>query len=83
MNYQTKPVQVEAIQWNGGETEVGWVLSRYPRADPRRLPGGLSIFTSGGHTIVTIGGWLVFDGKTLTAYGKQDFKNKYEELNNA
>jgi len=94
MKYQTKPVQVEAIQWNGAAWEVehlerlerfkSFVMDRlsatYVRAEPE------FIYVGGGVSFaVPIGEWLVYigdSGPTLKRYEvltDDDFNNKYKE----
>ena len=83
MKYQTKPVAVEAIQWNGpshGDIS-SWALSRKPNT---RLSLGDSIFwvwPDAGEEMLTLAptDWLIFNGKSFDACGDQGFKNKYKE----
>jgi len=88
MKYQTKPVEVEAIQWDGGvDGHIGsWAYDR-DNSTRSSYTGDWVTLYRGDRTLLTVGfeWWLIWDPTRAEFSTERDdiFKNKYEELNNA
>ena len=95
MNYQTKPIKVEAMQWKGILVEnvnyvsefADWVKKMVSTATPRLVGQAAvivlnDIYFDGNQVELTLrpNEWLVTHPYYgLLAFSNDDFKNKYEE----
>jgi hypothetical protein len=87
-DYRTKPIRVEAVQW---ETKIDampyWLLGALDLTDNRlygkvkRVGNKLQVATSNGTVMANEGDWIVYNistGQDLEVYSPADFDRKFE-----